>query len=103
MSPLRYGLKLSDDWTSSRRWRDLCGQADQFAAFLARCGVDFVEISTGEGRIPAQLLQAANPLVEAGLAISVHPYVEQRMALEIFTPEGAGDPWAGLLEVWRIF
>ncbi|MBS3821584.1 MAG: hypothetical protein GVY16_03660 [Planctomycetes bacterium] len=98
MSDIRYGLKVASHWTVGETWLPLIASAGDAARRMAAWGVDFVEISIGEQTTAEDLQVAARPAAEAGLGVSVHPYVKQTLAPEAFDPDLTGPPLLALLQ-----
>jgi sugar phosphate isomerase/epimerase len=72
-----YGIRLSGDAEWDEELRGRLGELPHFLARARDLGVGFVELGTGEEPDPAALLRRASLCREAGLAVSLHPYLRQ--------------------------
>lgn len=98
MSAIPYGLKFPTDWNTQENWASLCVDAERLPDRLKEWGVGFVEIPIGEDTPAEDLLATARTFAQAGLRISVHPYVKNRLAPEAFDPDRNGPDLLKLLQ-----
>ncbi len=82
---IRFGAKLS-----ARQLVQAPGPGDLLDT-IRRRHVDFIEIAWGDDQPFAQLACAGQAVLDAGLGLSVHPYLHAHLAAEIFDP-AAPDP-----------
>ena len=81
----KYGLTLPPDWSVSGECWERFGPRDIFLAELAQWGASSVEITTREETDIEEIKKLAQVCVDVGLALSIHPYLYQDLAPEIFT------------------